>query len=96
VLSQRFGVPQPAIEADLPTWDERDRLLEANPALRANPTLTDWLIANPLAPKLASDNLAAQPGVGPWITRQVNRLLGQVAALWDGQGGGTASGNRQP
>ena len=77
-------------------WEQRERLLQANTALRGTPGLTDWVLSNPLAAKLATDDLAAQPGVGPWITRQVNRLIGRVVALWDAQGGESAAGNRQP
>ena len=94
-LSQQFGVPPWTVESDLSSWEQRAALLQANPALRDNPLLTDWLIANPSAPKLRPDD-AVQPGVGPWITRQVNRLIGRVVALWDAQGGESAAGNREP
>jgi hypothetical protein len=55
-LSDQFGVPSTAIEADLPTWEQRAALYKANATLQANPQLADWLIANPEAARIAKDD----------------------------------------
>jgi hypothetical protein len=55
-LSQQLGVPSTAIEADLPTWEQRAALYKTNQTLQQNPQMADWLIANPEAARIAKDD----------------------------------------
>jgi hypothetical protein len=55
-LSQQMGVPSTAIEADMPTWEQRAALYKSQETMRQNPQLADWLIANPEAARVAKDD----------------------------------------
>lgn len=55
-IGQQLGVPQPVVEGNLPEWQQRAQLVANGAIVRSNPALGQWLVDNPLAPRIASDD----------------------------------------
>lgn len=56
-IQQQIGGSSSVIEQDLPTYQRQVQALQNNAILRDNPVLESWLIQNPLAPRVAQDDL---------------------------------------
>ncbi len=55
-LSKQTGVPQPAVEADLPNYEQQQKLKDNVDALDQHPNLAAFVANNPLAARMAQDD----------------------------------------
>jgi hypothetical protein len=55
-LAPQVGVPAPAVEADLPNYEQQAQLQQNRQTLQGNPVLAQWIAANPPAAKIAQDD----------------------------------------
>jgi hypothetical protein len=57
-LQPQIGGSSTVIEKDLPAYQAQAQALQNSTILRDNPVLADWLAQNPVAPRVASDDLS--------------------------------------
>ncbi|PRZ51229.1 hypothetical protein BX589_12070 [Paraburkholderia fungorum] len=55
-LAPQVGVPAPAVEADLPTYEQQLQLQQNRQTLQGNPVLAQWIASNPPAARIAQDD----------------------------------------
>ncbi|MGN6580168.1 MAG: hypothetical protein ACTHJ1_09300 [Bordetella sp.] len=55
-LAPQVGVPAPAVEADLPTYEQQAQLQKSRQIMAQNPVLAQWVAANPMAARVAQDD----------------------------------------
>ena len=91
-LQPQIGGASTVIEQNLPAYQQQAQLLRNQQTLTANPALADWLANNPLAPRVASDDLHNLDAVTSWSqqwsqgwsdavnSNALNRLYAQGAA----------------
>jgi hypothetical protein len=57
-LQPQIGGASTVIEKDLPAYQAQVQALQNSTILRDNPVVADWLAQNPVAPRVASDDLS--------------------------------------
>ncbi|HDR8950748.1 TPA: hypothetical protein QDA82_001024 [Burkholderia vietnamiensis] len=55
-LAPKVGVPAPAIEQDVPSYEKQAQLQQNRQILGGNPVLAQWVAANPPAARVAQDD----------------------------------------
>lgn len=55
-LAPQVGVPAPAVEANLPTYEQQAQLQQNRQIMQGNPVLAQWIAANPPAARIAQDD----------------------------------------
>ena len=88
-LSKQLNVPAPAIEADLPTWEQRAALYKSSTILQNNPALADYIIQHPEAARVAHDDYDNMSWIGKraadwsagWSEAVQGNQLGRAEAL---------------
>lgn len=75
-LSKQNGVPQPTVEADLPGYEQQQKLKDNVDALDQHPGLAAFVASNPLAARMAQDDFDK---------------LGFLEKTWDAIKSGTTS-----
>jgi hypothetical protein len=78
-LGQQTGVPSSVVLGDMPTYQARAQSIGNAAILKADPALADWMASNPVAPQVASDDLANLSLVGQ-IRREITGGLAQGVA----------------
>jgi hypothetical protein len=79
-LSKQNGVPQPAVEQDLPNYEQQAQLKQNVDTLDQNPNLASFVAQNPLAARLAQDDF---------------QKLGFIEKTWDALKSGTTGALQQ-
>ena len=75
-LSRQTGVPQPAIEADLPLAEQAQQVERDSKVLEQSPGLTGFLGGNPLPARMAHDDVGTLGAIEASITKAAKYLLG--------------------
>ena len=63
-LAPQVGAPPSVVLGDMPTYQARVQAIGNTAILKSDPVLADWLAQNPVAPQVASDDLANLSMVG--------------------------------
>lgn len=56
-IGQQLGMPQQAVETDLPHYSAQAQAKQNSDLLTENPVLSDWVAANPDAARIANDDM---------------------------------------
>ena len=65
-LQPQIGGASTVIEKNLPAYQAQAQALQNGQILQANPALADWVSNNPLAPRVAKDDLSNLSDVSSW------------------------------
>lgn len=55
-IAPQVGVPAPAVEADLPNFEQQAQLQANRRVMQQNPVLARWVASNPMAARVAQDD----------------------------------------
>jgi hypothetical protein len=105
-LSKQTGVPQPTVEADLPSYEQQQKLKDNVDALDQHPGLANFVANNPLAARMAQDDFdklgvlekawdAIKSGTATAFLQNQMGRLGNVKQLGDAVGAATPGADSQ-
>ncbi|MFM0151451.1 hypothetical protein [Paraburkholderia sediminicola] len=77
-LAPQVGVPAPAVEANLPTYEQQAQLQQNRQILQGNPVLSQWIAANPPAARIAQDDFDNLDMVSKTLASWKSGIVGAI------------------